>query len=71
MRKIYYAITPKFCNVTRYANEKDFQRVYDLAFQITQNHNDAESASSWCKSAGVGDKYKTNLLTVEVIDDEA
>lgn len=66
---IYYGITPKFCNVTRYAKEKDLQHIYDLIFSITQNNNDTENAIKWCKGATVGEKYNTNLLTIEIIDD--
>jgi hypothetical protein len=69
MTKIYYAIKPKFSNVTRYASEKDYQRVYDLVFQITGNHNDSANAQGWCELASLGETYTTNLFTIEIIED--
>ena len=70
MSKIYYAVTPKFCNVTRYAKEGDSYRVYELVFQITQNHDDSANAEGWCDVASVGEVYEHDLFTLEIIEDE-
>lgn len=80
MSKIYYAVTPSFCNVTRYANEGDFEKVYDLVREITSSmgneasHKEAENASSWCEVASIGEVYEfdnfTEAFTIEIIEDE-
>ena len=69
MNKIYYAITPKFSNVTRYANENDFNSVYDKVMLITEDHDTAADASGWCELASVGEIYEHELFTIEIIDD--
>ena len=71
--KIYYAVKPLFCNVTRYAEEGDFDKVYDLVYEITQNPQEAIEASSWCELASVGEVYEfdnyTESFTIEIIED--
>lgn len=69
MSKIWYAITPSFCNVTRYAEHKDFDHVYDLVMEITDNHETAASASSWCELASIGEIYEHDAFQIEIIED--
>lgn len=70
MSKIYYAVTPKFCTVTRYADCKAFDKVYGLVMEITDDARKAINASSWCELACVGEIYDDDDFTIEVIDDE-
>jgi hypothetical protein len=73
MSKIYYAVKPNFSTVTRYAEEGDFTKVYDLVYQITNNHDVSADASSWCELASVGEKYEFDNFTegfaIEIIED--
>lgn len=73
MPKIYYAITPAFSTVTRYAEQGDFEKVYDLVFEITKSHDEAAAASSWCELASVGEIYEfdnfTEAFRIEIIED--
>ena len=67
--KIFYAVTPKHSAVTRFADEGYYKRVYDLVKQITDNHELAEEASSWCQLASVGEVFDSDLFKVEIIED--
>lgn len=69
MPDIYYAITPAFSTVTRYAKEKDFQDVYNKVLFITNDHATAEDAASWCELASVGEIYQHVKFTIEIIED--
>lgn len=68
--KIYYAITPKFCNYTRYVNEGDYDSVYSRIMTITDgDHDTSASASSWCELACIGEVYEDDRFTIEIIED--
>lgn len=67
---IYYAITPAFSTVTRYAKEGDYDNVYDKIFFITNDEQEAVEASSWCEFATIGDTYEHEQFTIEIIEDE-
>ncbi len=70
MGKIYYAITPSFCNVTRYVPAGDFNSVYDRIMFITDdNHDVAANAQGWCELAAVGEIYEDDNFTIKIIDD--
>ena len=69
MQKNYYAITPSFSTVTRYVNEGDYNRIYDLVEDITNDALLAAAASSWCELATVGELYEHDLFTILIIDD--
>ena len=56
--KIFYAVTPKHSAVTRFADEGDHKRVYDLVEQITDNHELAEK-----HQAGVSWRLPASFLT--------
>lgn len=66
---IYYAITPKFSTVTRYANEGDFENVRDKILFITNDLETAIDVSSWCELASVGEVYEHDEFTVEIIEE--
>ena len=67
--RIYYAITPSFCNVTRYVNEGDYERVYCLVMDIVGDVQEAIEASSWCELHCIGDVYEHDDFTIVIIDD--
>lgn len=73
MSKIYYAVKPSYSTVTRYAEEGDFDKVYDLVMEITESPEEAINASSWCELATIGEVYTfdnfTESFTIEIIED--
>ena len=73
MTKIYYAITPTNKGIsngfTRYANEGDYDHVYDLVMTLIEDPLTAINASSWCELACVGEKYEHEEFIIEIIED--
>ena len=77
MQKIYYAITPSFSTITRYVNEGDFEKVYNIIKSLLVDDNNtlhcadviASDAAEWCEFAKIGDIYKCALFTILIIDD--
>ena len=73
MSRIYYAVKPYFSTVTRYAEEGDYAKVYNLVMEITGNHEEAANASGWCQVATIGEVYDfdnfTESFTIEIIED--
>ena len=70
--KIYYAVTPNTGiahGYARYANEGDSKKVYDLVMELTNNHEIAADASSWCELASVGEIYESELFNIEIVED--
>lgn len=70
MSKVYYGVQPSFTNVIRWANEGDFDRVYELVIEITGDHYAAVEAASWCENATIGWTYEHELFTIYIVDDE-
>lgn len=64
---IYYAIT--YINVTRYVKQGDYSNVYDKIMFITDNHEEAANAASWCELAEIGETYQSETFTIEIIED--
>lgn len=69
MSKIYYAVKPQYSTITRYADEGDFEKVYDMIMELTDNHDEAANASSWCELASIGEIYESDDFTIEIIED--
>ena len=70
--KIYYAVTPTngiAAGYTRYANEGDSSKVYDLVMELTESHEMAADASSWCELASVGEVYDGEGFRIEIVED--
>lgn len=69
MSKIYYAVRPAFSNVTRYAEEGDSRKVYDLVMEITGDHDKAANAEGWCDVAGIDEAYVDADFTIVIIEE--
>lgn len=69
MSKIYYVVKPSWSSVERYANEKDFDKVYRLIMFITGCHLTSSNVASWCELASVGEIYEDEKFTVTIVED--
>lgn len=70
MGKVYYGVQPSFIRVIRWAEEGDYDRVYDLVMQITEDHYAAEEAASWCENAAIGWTYEHDQFVIYVVEED-
>ena len=66
---IFYAITNNNSIVTIYINKHDYDVIYDMVMNITNDHQEAENALNWCELASVNEIYEGSCFTIEIFDD--
>lgn len=74
--KLYAAITPTTCNVTRYRKISEFYEIYELIHGLLEDeyteeecHYIAEDVACWCETHFLGETYEHELFTVTIIED--
>ena len=68
MSIIFYVITSRNGLYTRYIEEGRYVLLYHKVMFLTNDHNIASEASSWCEHASVGDIYEHEVFTIQITE---